>query len=77
MPWKETSPVEERLRFVAGLLEGEPRRRCAINAAYVARPATRSWYALWPRRRPAYTQRVRLTSVQLTTLDCVLPPACV
>jgi hypothetical protein len=42
MPWKETSPVEERLRFVAGLLEGEPRRRCAINAAYVARPATRA-----------------------------------
>jgi hypothetical protein len=24
MPWKETSPLEERLRFVAGLLEGEP-----------------------------------------------------
>jgi transposase InsO family protein len=24
MPWKETSPVEERLRFVARLLEGEP-----------------------------------------------------
>ena len=23
MPWKETSPVEERLRFVARLLEGE------------------------------------------------------
>ena len=45
MPRKETSPVEERLRFVAGLLEGEPRRRCAINAAYVARPATRSWSA--------------------------------
>jgi transposase len=24
MPWKETSPVEERLLFVARLLEGEP-----------------------------------------------------
>jgi len=34
MPWKETSPVEKRVRFDAGLLEGEPmaalRHECGI-----------------------------------------------
>jgi hypothetical protein len=41
MPWKASSVMEERLRFVARLLDGETMTDHAGISAYPARPATR------------------------------------
>jgi hypothetical protein len=41
MPWKECHVMDERLRFVARLLEGRKWRPSAPNSASPARPATR------------------------------------
>ena len=40
MPWKESSVMEERLRFVARLLDGESMTDVCRSSAYPARPAT-------------------------------------
>ena len=42
MPWKECSVVEERLRFVARLLDGEGRLTCATSSESHVKPATKS-----------------------------------
>jgi len=45
MPWKESSVVEERLRFVARLLDGET-MAFAASSAFHAKPATKSSIAI-------------------------------
>jgi hypothetical protein len=42
MPWRECNVIDERVKFVARLLEGERWRRCAVSSMYRARLATRS-----------------------------------
>ena len=43
MPWKECSVVEERLRFVARLLDGGGHDRASAGSlAFHAKPATKS-----------------------------------
>ena len=42
MPWKECHVVEERLRFVARLLDGEKMAGLVRSSGSRARPATRS-----------------------------------
>ena len=42
MPWKECNHMDERLRFVARLLDGEKWRSCAGSLVFLARPATKS-----------------------------------
>ena len=42
MPWKESSVMDERLRFVARLLEGEAMTDAAGLSGYPERPATKS-----------------------------------
>ena len=49
MPWKASSVMEERLRFVARLLDGEAMTECAGSSASPARPATRFSTATMPR----------------------------
>ena len=46
MPWKECSVMDERLKFVARRLAGEPWRNFAGSSAFPARPATRSSIAI-------------------------------
>ena len=40
MPWKECQPMDERLRFVARLLDGEKMARLCAELGSPARPAT-------------------------------------
>lgn len=42
MPWKETSVMDERMRFVGRLLTGEKMAPCAGNLEFPELPATRS-----------------------------------
>ncbi len=42
MPWKECSVVEERLRFVARLLDGEAMTELCRSSAFHAKPAAKS-----------------------------------
>jgi hypothetical protein len=42
MPWKACKPMDERLKFIARLLDGEKIAGSAGNSASHARPATRS-----------------------------------
>jgi len=42
MPWKELSKMDERMRFVARLMEGEKMECCAESSISRARPATSS-----------------------------------
>jgi hypothetical protein len=42
MPWKECSVMDERIRFVARLLEGEKMASLCQSSLSPAKPATRS-----------------------------------
>jgi hypothetical protein len=42
MPWKECHVVDERLRFIARLLDGEKMAGLVRSSGFPARPATSS-----------------------------------
>jgi hypothetical protein len=46
MPWKESSVVEERLRFVARLLDGEAMTDLCREFGISRKPATKSSIAI-------------------------------
>ncbi len=56
MPWKECHVMDERLRFVARLLEGEKMAPLCANLGSRGRPATRSSIAT----RTAASRRSRI-----------------
>jgi hypothetical protein len=58
MPWKECNPMDERLKFIARLLDGDKMAQLCREFGISRRPVTRSSTHEGP---PDFAKRIRIT----------------